>query len=137
MESRIETTTTKKTTLESIGDAQRTILISKNSYTYSDEYSSNHQNALSDGDEKGKGETDKGIGSKIDILTRRDNLTKNIYNNDMNGYGESNPNALSDGDERGKGELGNSIGSKTDINKRNESVVKNTFKETKPYPDFI
>jgi hypothetical protein len=35
----------------------------------SSEYSAGHQNALSDGDEKGKGETQT-IGNKTDILTR-------------------------------------------------------------------
>ena len=60
MESKLETTTSKKTPLEAIGDAQRAMLIAKNTYNHSGNYSSLHQNALSDGDEKGKGETDKG-----------------------------------------------------------------------------
>jgi hypothetical protein len=41
----------------------------------SSEYGATHQNALSDGDDKGKGETTT-IGSKTDIVTR--NVLKNI-----------------------------------------------------------
>ena len=127
MESKLETTVSKKTSLEAIGDSQRAMLISKNTYNHSGEYSSNHQNSLSDGDEKGKGETDNGIGSRTDVSTRKDNLTKNIYNNDSNGYGVNNSNALSDGDEKGKGETNNSIGSKTDIATRRDNLTKNIY----------
>jgi hypothetical protein len=49
----------------------------------SSEYGANHKNALSDGDEKGKGETGT-IGNKTDIITR--NTLKNV-----NQYTDSNP----------------------------------------------
>jgi hypothetical protein len=49
----------------------------------SSEYGANHKNALSDGDEKGKGETNT-IGNKTDITTR--NILKNV-----NQYTDANP----------------------------------------------
>ena len=106
---------------------------------YKDEasgYNSNNPNALSTGDEKGKGEYNGQIGSSTDIKARKENLVKNTYKNDDTGYNSSHPNALSTGDEKGKGELSNNIGSKTDISKRSESLAKNKFKQTYGYPDF-
>jgi hypothetical protein len=49
----------------------------------SSEYGATHKNALSDGDEKGKGETGT-IGNKTDIITRT--TLKNV-----NQYTDSNP----------------------------------------------
>jgi hypothetical protein len=90
---------------------------------YSDffQYDVNNPNAISDGDEKGRGENASGqIGTKTDIFGnsiapgRLGLLAKNIYDKSFQ-YSSINPNALSDGDEKGKGEFGGSIGSKTDI----------------------
>ena len=39
-----------------------------------------HPNAMSDGDEKGKGEVDGKVGSSIDIQTRTDVVARNKYN---------------------------------------------------------
>ena len=53
--------------------------IARNDYDKNDEFGSGHKNALSDGDEKGKGETDT-IGGKTDIKQRKLAATKNKYN---------------------------------------------------------
>ena len=91
------------TELEKIGEQQRNSLIPKNTYNDNKEYNSNNPNALSDGDEKGRGQKDDGgtIGTLTDINTRKDLLGRNLYlKND--GYNSNNSNALSDGDEKGK-----------------------------------
>ena len=110
------------TQLEIIAEKQRQEHLARNVYIDKNGYSTTHENALSTGDEKGKGETDK-IGSSTDIQTRISNIVKNTYSN-QNGYGVNNPNALSDGDEKGKGET-ITIGSHTDINTRTELLSKN------------
>ena len=112
------------TQLEIIADRERNILMSRNEYNLGDLYSSNNTGALSDGDERGKGELSGNIGSKTDIVERTSLVAKNPYG-PTNEYNSGNPNALSDGDERGKGELNNSIGSKTDITERNTLLSKN------------
>ena len=94
-----------------------------------------HQNALSDGDELGKGENTGNVGGLTDINTRIDNTGRNAYN-ESNGYDSTHQNALSDGDELGKGENNGKIGSLTDINTRVDGVNRNFFSETKTYPDF-
>jgi len=128
------------TQLEQIADKERQILIARNDYNYTDEYNSTNTHALSDGDEKGKGELDGSIGGLTDINIRKDNMGRNIYN-DNNGYGSTNPNAISDGDEKGKGQLdeNGSIGGLTDINTRKANLVKNpTYgPNKKSYPDFV
>ena len=57
----------------------RTELLAKNAYSNGKGYSSGHPNALSDGDEKGKGENDKKIGSLTDINTRTESVSRNYY----------------------------------------------------------
>jgi hypothetical protein len=52
--------------------------IARNEYQDGDQYYAGHPNALSDGDEKGKGETNT-IGSKTDIQTRQKLIAKNDY----------------------------------------------------------
>jgi hypothetical protein len=123
------------TQLEIIGDKERASITGRNSYNETVEYSSNSLNALSNGDEKGKGELNGSIGSLTDILAKNDLLGKNTYNENFQ-YNSSNPNALSDGDEKGKGELNNSIGSMTDIITKNESLGRNKYNDNKTYPDF-
>jgi hypothetical protein len=48
-------------------------------YNKSNEYSSINKNALSDGDEKGKGEKNNSIGSITDIKTRNEVVGKNKF----------------------------------------------------------
>ena len=87
------------TQLETLADKFRQESIARNIYTTKGIYDSNHKNAVSDGDEKGKAD----IGSSIDIQNRISNLTRNTYN-ENNGYGTNHPNAISEGDEKGKNE---------------------------------
>jgi hypothetical protein len=76
------------TQLEILAEQFRKEHISKNAYGLNGEYNSNHPNAKSDGDEKGKNE----IGSSVDIQNRISNLTRNVYN-ENNGYGINHRNA--------------------------------------------
>lgn len=121
--------------LSKIADQERAKLMASNEYdgSPSDEYGSSHPNALSDGDEAGKGQTNT-VGSKTDILTRQNLLNFNTYNN-ANGYDSSHPNALSDGDEAGKGKT-NTIGGLTDIATRNSNTSSNQFGPNNEYPNF-
>lgn len=52
--------------------------IARNAYSDNDEYYSGHPNALSDGDEKGKGETNT-VGGLTDIEKREELKAKNKY----------------------------------------------------------
>jgi len=74
--------------LEESSKQYRDNLISKNTYKEGDQYNVSHENALSDGDDKGKGETNT-VGSKTDIDTRNTLMTKNMYNQN-NEYNDSN-----------------------------------------------
>jgi hypothetical protein len=98
-------------------------------------YNASNPNALSDGDEKGKGENSGKIGSLTDINTRTESLSRNFYNGEK-GYNAGHPNALSDGDDKGKGENSGRIGSLTDINTRTTIVAANKYNGSKGYPDF-
>jgi hypothetical protein len=131
-------TNSEKTELEIIAEKERISSIARNEYTFNNGYNSNNVNALSNGDEKGKGELDGQVGSLTDINTRKDNMGRNVYNGN-NGYGINNPNALSDGDEKGKGELNGQIGSATDINIRKDNLGRNEKygPNKKSYPDFV
>jgi len=122
------------TQLEIIAEKERQAHLTRNSYVEKNGYGVTHENALSNGDEKGKGETGT-IGSSVDIQARVENLLRNPYSSN-NQYNSKNPNALSDGDEKGKGENNGSVGSLTDVNSRKDSVARNKFGETKKYPDF-
>ena len=128
------------TELEKIADAQRKIAVARNEYDNDGKYGSTNKNALSDGDNKGKGDVDGSVGSKTDINTRTSNTVKNEYS-ENNGYGVTNPNAISDGDNKGKGQAGDdgTIGNTSDINTRKANLVKNpTYgPNKKKYPDFI
>ena len=59
-------------------DQYRNPLLARNEFTNNDEYQVGHANALSDGDEHGKGETDT-IGSATDIKKRAQLEAKNIF----------------------------------------------------------
>ena len=121
--------------LTEIANQQRTALMTSNTYdgTESDEYSSTHPNALSDGDDAGKGLTNT-TGSSTDILTRQTLVNSNEYNG-ANSYGSSHPNALSDGDEAGKGQT-NTIGGTTDILTRGNNISSNQYGPSNEYPNF-
>jgi|SaaInl5LU_22_DNA_1037371.scaffolds.fasta_scaffold03276_12 hypothetical protein len=121
--------------LTQIADAQRAALMSSNEYdgTLSDEYGTNHPNAMSDGDDKGKGDTGT-VGSQTDILSRQNLTSANTYN-PSNAYGSSHPNALSDGDDKGKGDTG-TIGGTTDILTRGQNTSTNEFGPSNQYPNF-
>ena len=68
------------TELEKIADKERQASIARNEYNYTDGYSSGHKNALSTGDEEGKGENQNQIGGLTDINIRKDNTGRNYYN---------------------------------------------------------
>lgn len=68
-----------KTQLEIIAEKLRNETLARNSYTSNNFYSSVNKNALSDGDEKGKGELDGKIGSSVDIHNRIDNTGRNKF----------------------------------------------------------
>ena len=82
-------------TLSDISTKQREKLISRNTYKHVDGYNTNHPNAKSDGDPKGKGNAkylsvydNDNTGSSLDILGngepntgRIGNLKNNLYNN--------------------------------------------------------
>jgi hypothetical protein len=128
-----------KTQLEVIAEKLRTQEVVINRYSEKNGYGTTNKNALSDGDELGKGQAgDTGtIGSLTDINTRIQVTSINKYNSE-NGYGITNPNAMSDGDEFGKGQIGDDgqVGSLTDINTRIQVINKNKFGESNKYPDF-
>ena len=64
-------------------------LLAKNKYTKNDEYRASHADALSDGDEQGKGEKNGSIGGLTDIKQREALMAKNKYSfNDP--YNDSN-----------------------------------------------
>ena len=65
--------------LKEIADKQREIQIVKNIYKGNDVYNISHPNALSDGDEKGKGELNNSIGSASDIISRESQMARNQY----------------------------------------------------------
>jgi hypothetical protein len=54
--------------------------LSRNTYTNNDNYEVGNPNALSDGDEKGKGELNGSIGGATDIAKRQESLARNKFN---------------------------------------------------------
>jgi len=126
----------KRTKLDELAEKARLEHIAKNSYKTGNEYNSANLNALSNGDEKGKGENNGQIGSSIDINERIKQTGQNTYK-DSRKYGVSDLNALSNGDEKGKGENNGQIGSSIDINERNKQTLINQYGSTKSYPDFV
>ena len=126
---------TKITQLEIIGNQIRPQELAINRYGEFNQYSAVNKDALSDGDEFGKGENNGNIGSKTDILTRITEVAINRYGPN-NQYSVVNKDALSDGDEFGKGENNGSIGSQSDIINRNKELAINTYGTKHTYPDF-
>lgn len=66
--------------LEDISAQYRVCSTARNDYNYDDEYSVGNPNALSTGDEKGKGEANGQVGSATDIKVRQTLMTKNKFN---------------------------------------------------------
>jgi hypothetical protein len=71
---------TTKSKLQLISDQFLTESIVKNTYNNQNGYHISHKNVISDGDEKGKGESST-IGGLTDINTRTESVVRNIYNN--------------------------------------------------------
>lgn len=67
--------------LEDISKQYREREVVRNDHDFNDEYSGTHPDALSDGDEKGKGEKNGSIGSATDIKTREQQIVRNKFNN--------------------------------------------------------
>ena len=67
------------TKLDAISEKFRLENITRNSYNDKTNYSSLSPDALSNGDDKGKGENNGKIGSATDILNRTSNLVKNTF----------------------------------------------------------
>ena len=75
-----------------VAKGERDKLFPKNEYSPKSEfYSPQHPNALTDGDDKGRGTTvflgvhDAKTGTKVDVLTRKEIIKTNAYNS-KNGY---------------------------------------------------
>ena len=51
----------------------------RNSYNNQNAYNSKNPNALSDGDEKGKGENNGSVGSLTDVNSRKDSVARNKF----------------------------------------------------------
>lgn len=66
--------------LEDYSAGFRKTNIARNSYNINSEYVAGHPNALSTGDEKGKGEVNGEIGGATDIKERKKEVVKNRYN---------------------------------------------------------
>jgi hypothetical protein len=72
--------------LEGISKPYRDQELAKNRYSLNDEYNVGNPDALSTGDELGKGEYNGNVGSATDIKTREQLLAKNKYNSNAEYY---------------------------------------------------
>lgn len=66
--------------LEGISLPFRTCSVARNIYDENDKYEVGHANALSTGDEKGKGLVNEEVGGATDIKTRCTLMAKNKFN---------------------------------------------------------
>jgi hypothetical protein len=66
--------------LEGISLPFRTCSVARNDYNYNDEYQAGHPDALSTGDEQGKGLVNEQVGGATDIKERNKELAKNKFN---------------------------------------------------------
>lgn len=62
-----------------IADDKRKTLVARNRTNTADPYGVNHPDAISDGDELGKGENNGEVGSSIDIAERKRLIATNDY----------------------------------------------------------
>lgn len=72
--------------LEGISVPFRKILIAKNEFDNNDQYTVGHPDALSTGDENGKGEVNGEVGGATDIKSRNTLIAKNKYNSNKEYY---------------------------------------------------
>lgn len=68
--------------LEGISLPFRKKAVARNAYDENDKYEVGHANALSTGDEKGKGLLNEQVGGKTDIQTREKSVARNKFNRD-------------------------------------------------------
>ena len=66
--------------LEEISEQFRKREIVRNDHDQNDQYSGTHPDALSDGDEKGKGDNNGQVGGLTDIKTREAQMVRNKFN---------------------------------------------------------
>ncbi len=66
--------------LEDVSVQFRKKNVVRNDYDENDKYEAGHPNALSTGDEKGKGLVDEQVGGLTDIKTRETSMARNKYN---------------------------------------------------------
>lgn len=66
--------------LEDISVQFRKKNVARNDYDENDKYEAGHPNALSTGDEKGKGLVNEQVGGATDIKTRETAMARNKYN---------------------------------------------------------
>lgn len=69
----------KNVSLEEFSVQFRQRELAKNKYGRNNAYEGTHPDALSDGDELGKGEKNGTVGSRTDIATRNAQQAKNVY----------------------------------------------------------
>lgn len=74
--------------LQDISEQFRKREVVRNDYNNNDQYSGTHPDAMSDGDDKGKGEKNGSIGSATDIKTREQQMVKNKFSKN-NPYNDS------------------------------------------------
>jgi hypothetical protein len=67
--------------LEGVSLPFRTCSVVRNDYNYNDEYNVGHPDALSTGDENGKGVVNEQAGGTTDIKVRECSIARNKYNN--------------------------------------------------------
>lgn len=72
--------------LEEVSVPFRKNLIAKNDFDNNDQYTVGHPDALSTGDENGKGEVNGEVGGATDIKVRKTLIAKNKYNNNKEYY---------------------------------------------------
>ena len=66
--------------LEDVSLPFRKKAVARNEYDENDKYEAGHSNALSTGDEKGKGEVNQQVGGATDIKTRETSIARNKFN---------------------------------------------------------
>lgn len=69
----------KNVTLLEYSAQFRTEAITKNKYTKNNVFGASHPDAISDGDDLGRGENSGSIGTRTDIAKRNELESKNIY----------------------------------------------------------
>lgn len=69
----------KEVGLRKYSDEYKKRETARNKYNNNDEYRQGHADAVSDGDEAGKGENNGSVGSKTDVERRRIETARNRY----------------------------------------------------------